>query len=236
MRWAFTSAGLVVVGAVVTVLVAWASAIWCDAPLAWRATSGYSAPQIPGARAAAFVPEAWKERQSGDDGRFEVSYYVTRSGTTAGTEATEFGVMGFPLDDGLGEPFGLGNVMYRVCGWPAHCLECARAVDPQGTWHELRSGLEPPAILDRKPHASPGLWVISSYPTALPVRPLAWPFVADSIFYALVLAALLAGPASVRRRWRRGHGRCPSCGYNRRGLAADAKCPECGTVPAPAAK
>jgi hypothetical protein len=29
-------------------------------------------------------------------------------------------------------------------------------------------------------------------------------------------------------------GRCPKCGYDRRGLAADAKCPECGTVPAPA--
>jgi hypothetical protein len=38
--------------------------------------------------------------------------------------------------------------------------------------------------------------------------------------------------------WRRDHiatkrariGRCPLCGYDRRGLAADAKCPECGTV------
>jgi rubrerythrin len=26
-------------------------------------------------------------------------------------------------------------------------------------------------------------------------------------------------------------GTCPGCGYNGRGLAADAKCPECGTVP-----
>jgi rubrerythrin len=24
---------------------------------------------------------------------------------------------------------------------------------------------------------------------------------------------------------------CPRCGYDRRGLAADAKCPECGMVP-----
>lgn len=31
-------------------------------------------------------------------------------------------------------------------------------------------------------------------------------------------------------------GRCRSCGYDRRGLAADAKCPECGTVPALASK
>jgi hypothetical protein len=35
----------------------------------------------------------------------------------------------------------------------------------------------------------------------------------------------------VRRRWRRRSRRCASCGYDRRGLAADAKCPECGTAP-----
>jgi hypothetical protein len=33
------------------------------------------------------------------------------------------------------------------------------------------------------------------------------------------------------RRFRRRHlGLCPSCGYDRRGLAADANCPECGKV------
>jgi rubrerythrin len=35
----------------------------------------------------------------------------------------------------------------------------------------------------------------------------------------------------VRRRMRRDL--CPRCGYDRRGLAADAKCPECGSVPSP---
>jgi hypothetical protein len=38
----------------------------------------------------------------------------------------------------------------------------------------------------------------------------------------------------LRRPERRTElGQCPECGYDRRGLAADAKCPECGTVPAP---
>jgi hypothetical protein len=33
------------------------------------------------------------------------------------------------------------------------------------------------------------------------------------------------------REWRRRHGLlCRSCGYDRHGLAADAKCPECGTI------
>jgi hypothetical protein len=42
----------------------------------------------------------------------------------------------------------------------------------------------------------------------------------------------------VRRdRWLSRPGRCEKCGYDRRGLAAGASaCPECGTVPAPAAK
>ena len=33
------------------------------------------------------------------------------------------------------------------------------------------------------------------------------------------------------RRWA-STGACMRCGYDRGGLAADAKCPECGTVPA----
>jgi hypothetical protein len=34
--------------------------------------------------------------------------------------------------------------------------------------------------------------------------------------------------ASRRWRWRPENGVCDDCGYDRRGLAADAKCPECG--------
>jgi len=37
-----------------------------------------------------------------------------------------------------------------------------------------------------------------------------------------------AGFARRRLRSRRGH--CPACNYDRRGLAPDAACPECGKV------
>jgi hypothetical protein len=48
---------------------------------------------------------------------------------------------------------------------------------------------------------------------------LGWP--ATVMIFVLML---LTGP--VRRGWRRRKGRCPSCGYDLRGIAAE--CPECG--------
>lgn len=63
-------------------------------------------------------------------------------------------------------------------------------------------------------------------------------------FIPLWMPALAAGLSAApfwwtdirdgRRRRRLGH--CPQCGYDRAGLAAEIKCPECGTVPAAAAK
>ncbi|HVU64865.1 MAG TPA: hypothetical protein VHC70_12870, partial [Phycisphaerales bacterium] len=35
----------------------------------------------------------------------------------------------------------------------------------------------------------------------------------------------------ARRRARRGVNLCPKCGYDRAGIAGDAKCPECGALP-----
>jgi hypothetical protein len=54
--------------------------------------------------------------------------------------------------------------------------------------------------------------------------PLWAPFLA-----AAAPAAALWRP-ELRDRRRRRSGRCPSCGYDRRGLTPDAKCPECGAV------
>ena len=65
----------------------------------------------------------------------------------------------------------------------------------------------------------------------------------ESVGLPLWLPLLMTGigggllwKSELRSERKRRAGLCPSCGYDRRGLAADAKCPECGTVPAPAAK
>jgi hypothetical protein len=57
------------------------------------------------------------------------------------------------------------------------------------------------------------------------------------MFAALLGAGAVGAWAGPYARYRRLRAtRCPSCAYDRAGLAADVRCPECGTVPAPAAK
>lgn len=60
--------------------------------------------------------------------------------------------------------------------------------------------------------------------------------VAPLVLVVLPLVLVVAGPpailewiANVRRTRRTRRGQCVSCGYERRGLAEEAPCPECGT-------
>jgi hypothetical protein len=76
--------------------------------------------------------------------------------------------------------------------------------------------------------------VIMSDGRRLPTRVI-WPgFLADTAFYAAVLAALILVPRRLRRHLRRRAGRCTRCGYDRRGIDAATPCPECGVAPHPA--
>ena len=68
---------------------------------------------------------------------------------------------------------------------------------------------------------------------ALPVEPL-WPgFAVNTLFYAIIVWLLIAGPLLVRRLVRIRRGCCPKCGYDLRGQPPEAEagvvgCPECG--------
>ena len=53
----------------------------------------------------------------------------------------------------------------------------------------------------------------------------------DAAFWTLVFAALWIGMLWLKATVARRRGLCLSCGYDRRGLAADAICPECGSAP-----
>ena len=52
-----------------------------------------------------------------------------------------------------------------------------------------------------------------------------------SLLYPVILTSIPAALLWYADRRRFGPGSCMKCGYDRRGLAADAKCPECGKIP-----
>lgn len=52
-----------------------------------------------------------------------------------------------------------------------------------------------------------------------------------SVLYPVLVTTVPAALLWYADRRRFGAGGCPKCGYDRRGLGADATCPECGTTP-----
>jgi hypothetical protein len=81
------------------------------------------------------------------------------------------------------------------------------------------------------PYTRTGTWHAGVLYTAIARGFLAGASVLYPVALTLIPAAILWYADHRRRR----PGLCGSCGYDRAGLAADAKCPECGTVPATAA-
>jgi hypothetical protein len=53
-----------------------------------------------------------------------------------------------------------------------------------------------------------------------------------TLLYPVLLTTIPAAFLWYKDRRRSGPHTCPNCNYDRRGLPADANCPECGTVPA----
>jgi hypothetical protein len=121
-----------------------------------------------------------------------------------------------------------GMVAYQRSGWPLQCLECGYVSSNASARSAVIAGFEAPEKIRSSTHAPGGWWNTPRFVPALPLRPLLGPFVLDSLFYSVVLFSLLAVPRVVRRYRRAWTGRCVRCGYDRSGLAADAKCPECG--------
>jgi hypothetical protein len=61
---------------------------------------------------------------------------------------------------------------------------------------------------------------------------IAWNGLAFLVFLATLFLSIVVWRRLRRPKRRAELGQCPECGYDRRGLATDAKCPECGTLPA----
>jgi hypothetical protein len=103
-------------------------------------------------------------------------------------------------------------------GWPAHALHGTMTVKGMSMVWTMSGLWEPPPRVQAFIHRR----------RPLPIRVLPFGFALNTLLAAGVLLGLVEGVAFARRRVRRAKGRCPSCGYDRGGLAKDAACPECG--------
>jgi hypothetical protein len=128
-----------------------------------------------------------------------------------------------------------GNVMVFVCveaglvnagrdadfGFPEYAGQSGVRLHPTREWHW--------GVQD-EPHTASD-WRTGFEWTWNPTQR----FAGVSLVYPTALASVAAAVLWYRHRRAFGPGRCRKCGYDRRGLSADAKCPECGTVPGRAA-
>ncbi|MCC7390524.1 MAG: hypothetical protein IT431_17365 [Phycisphaerales bacterium] len=120
-----------------------------------------------------------------------------------------------------GQPGGLA---VECRGWPSYALYCKLApYYPFGSAQDCAFG-----AIAISSH-SDDLYAA----TLLPCIPY-WPgLLANTLFYALLLATLHQLTAYARRARRRRRNRCAACNYDLRGLTTPT-CPECGRALSPA--
>jgi len=118
------------------------------------------------------------------------------------------------------------NATVDQVGWPMRCLEAIDFVEIKRdlTWTRTVGpmGIELPL------HSSapwPG-----QAGAVLPLGPIWLGLLANTLFYAYLIALPVLSIRAVRVVRRRRRGACESCGYSRAGLAPEAACPECGAV------
>jgi hypothetical protein len=108
-------------------------------------------------------------------------------------------------------------------GWPMLSFRGGLLATPWRT---------PPATHDYPPALPeiPAMLAIglSAEPRAMPLMPIFPGVVLNTALYGAAWWAVLFSPGVIRRERRRRRGACLACGYDRRGIAAGAVCPECG--------
>lgn len=198
------------VGAVVNVGVAWGLA----ASIVWRKT--YPRTQVE-------APVAWPIAKYSAWPKPHTSEQARSCGVSL--QAIDAGDLYWPSRPRLGVPtsFGGRGMLVYETGLPLRSMCMVRVSDFQQfvvseKWYAGLIALAP---------TNPGRDAV-----VLPLRPL-WPgFALNTCFYAFLAWSLIRAPRTLRRWRRRRAGRCIACGYDLKGLAEDAPCPECGRASA----
>ena len=225
-----TALVFVLLGAVATVLSAWA----IHALVAWRGSTWFDGK-------ATSSGDAWLRPESLEWPRDRVPTEYATIAPIADIDSAFVGgewALGWTSRQwwvcvGRGEPGGLvysnDHLSITTMGLPLHAMRVASfQTSPSSN----------PANRTTSPSLSPrhGIQLVDGSPNsryivdrfALPLLPL-WPgFAINTAFYALLLFLTWRVPFFVHRTLRRRRGRCPACGYDREGLDAGAACPECG--------
>jgi hypothetical protein len=206
-------------GAAINVAVAWGCALWspCEFTESMSPVAQAPAGLIP------YLPSDWPAQSS--SGSVVVSQLLQRAyGRGLSVERLIVSIEDLRFDFSLW--FDRALVVYRA-GWPAPALECDAVVGidspfPSGdTDVPWRDGRQPPQLI--RPCRWPSL--VGKWANPIPLRPIWWGFLLNTLLYGAVCSTLLGGLFTVRR-WRRvRRGLCLKCGYPVRGLK---KCPECG--------
>ena len=107
---------------------------------------------------------------------------------------------------------GNRSMTYFAFGWPLPAMEFIRIGENHR--HAYRWAWHTPRRIGR-----------GSLDVHWPLRPIAIPFIADTVLYGVLAFALWNALGSVRSRVIRRRGGCDNCGYDVKGLDL---CPECG--------
>jgi hypothetical protein len=204
-------------GAAISVAVAWGCALWSPA----AADVHFFGDDHPATDwVARHVPAGWRVSNGND--RLIVLQTTLRG---IGLQGLVLGLRRENSSDMVWPPERTLDV--RRCGWPAFAFEGDLTTDtiaqvPNQELDAVWNGCVPaPAFLH--PRANPA--GSSRAPRALPLRPISLGLALNTLFYTAACWTLLRGPSTLRRQRRQRHGLCLKCGYPVRGLV---NCPECG--------